>query len=77
MRSAAVLLFSGRREMRRPSRHVVRTRLRQPRRGVVREAGTPVRPARPAMCRQPSRSAKRRLRVVHAMPRGFVPHVRH
>jgi hypothetical protein len=29
------------------------------------------------MRRQPSRSAKRRLRVVHAMPRGFVPHVRH
>jgi len=77
MRSAAVLLFSCRREMRRPSRHVLRTRLRQPRRGFVREAGSQVRPIRPAMRRQPSRSAKRRLRVVHAMPRGFVPHVRH
>jgi hypothetical protein len=77
MRSAAVLLFSGRRETRRPFRHVVRTRLREPRRGFVREAGPPIRSTRPPSHRQPSRSAKRRMRVVHAMPRGFVPHVRH
>jgi hypothetical protein len=77
MRSAAVFLLSCRREMRRPSRHVVRTRLRQPRRGGDREPDTAVRSTRPAPRRQPSRSAKRRLRVVHAMPRGFVPHVRH
>jgi len=77
MRSAAVLLFSGRREMRRPSHQVVRARLRLRRRGVVREPGTAVRSTGPATRRQPSRSAKRRMRVVHAMPRGFLTQVRH
>jgi len=77
MRSAAVLLSCKRCDVRRRVRVLVRTRVRQPRHDACRNAGDPVRAPRPARQRQTSRTARRRLRAVYAMPRGFVPLVRH
>lgn len=74
MRSAAVLLCSLRRAQRRPARGPVRERpvaLRRvaPRDGDHRAQGG----ARRAL----PRSAKPRERIVHVIPRGFLPLVRH
>jgi len=77
MRSAAVLLSSHRRGMRRVTRHLPRTRLRQRPRGGVHERAAKTRFERPEGRPQSARSTKRRPRMVHAMPRGFLPLVRH
>jgi len=77
MRSAAVLLSSHRRGLRRISRHALRTRPRPRHRGGFRAAGTVVHRSRPTAPRRLSRRIKRRVRIVYAMPRGFLPLVRH
>jgi hypothetical protein len=77
MRSAAVLLSTRRRAQRRTSRHVQRVRVRAPHRARTADASLATRPARVASRRSPSRSAKPRERIIHVVPRGFLPLVRH
>jgi hypothetical protein len=77
MRSAAVLLSSHRRGLRRVSRHARRARPRLRHRGGFRAAGIGVQRLRPTAPRRLSRRIKRRVRIVYAMPRGFLPLVRH
>jgi hypothetical protein len=76
MRSAAVLLSNRRRAQRRTLRHVERARVRTPHR-VNADASMPKRPARAAARRAPSRNVKPRERIIHIVPRGFLPLVRH
>jgi hypothetical protein len=77
MRSAAALLSSHRRGVRRISRHLPRTRQRPRHRGGQRPGGERLRTMRAVARSRPSRRAKRRVRVVHAFPRGYLPAVRH
>jgi hypothetical protein len=73
MRSAAVLLCSHRRSARRPLRCASRARSRVSRRTLPRDASE----ARRAVRRALPRVAKPRERIVHVIPRGFLPLVRH
>jgi hypothetical protein len=75
MRSAAVLLCSSRRSQRRPVRCASRARRRVPQRTLSRLAGS-ARTSRGTR-RATTRTAKPRERVVHVIPRGFLPLVRH
>jgi hypothetical protein len=76
MRSAAVLLSTRRRAQRRTSRQIVRSRVRV----AHRSRAAVERPGRRASLnarRTPTRSVKPRERIVHVVPRGFLPLVRH
>jgi len=77
MRSAAVLFCSRRRLERRSHRHVQRARVRAPHRVRDVAGAHPTRAVRVASRRAASRSAKPRERVIHVVPRGFLPLVRH
>jgi hypothetical protein len=72
MRSAAVLFCSSRRGARRVLR-ATSARPRAAHRTFDRDASG----ARRAARRAPSRLAKPRERIVHVIPRGFLPLVRH
>ncbi|GIK86568.1 MAG: hypothetical protein BroJett026_20490 [Betaproteobacteria bacterium] len=75
MRSAAVLLCSHRRAQRRSPRCAARARSRGLRR-TPRHDAPRVRDARGTRRAAP-RLAKPRERIVHVIPRGFLPLVRH
>ena len=78
MRSAAVLLSTRMRMQRRAAtREVHRARLRHPHRARPDIAQATTRPVRSATRRAPMRSVKRRERILHVIPRGFLPLVRH
>jgi hypothetical protein len=78
MRSAAVLLSTRRRAPRRAAtREVQRARLRHPHRARPDAAQSATRPMRTATRRAPMRCVKRRERILHVIPRGFLPLVRH
>ena len=78
MRSAAVILSTRRRTQRRAAtRQVQRARLRSPHRARPDDVQASKRPTRSATRRAPMRSVKRRERILHVIPRGFLPLVRH
>ena len=74
MRSAALLLCTQRRAQRRPPRGALRERPDALRRTALRDAA---RRAPGGARRALSRTAKPRERIVHVIPRGFLPLVRH
>jgi hypothetical protein len=73
MRSAAVLLCTRRRSQRRLARCASRERPRTPHRTILRDGDD----ARRASRRASPRVAKPRARIVHVIPRGFLPLIRH
>jgi hypothetical protein len=51
--------------------------MRSPHRARPEDRAGGTRAARPATRRAPLPSVKRRARIIHAVPRGFLPLVRH